>query len=88
MDFGEFKIYHAGDTGLNSEMKIIGELYSPDVAMLPVGGFYTMDIEHAVIASKWLDSSIVIPMHYNTFEQIKVDIKDFERQIRSMVKCL
>lgn len=86
LDFGEFKIYHAGDTGLNSEMKIIGELYSPDVAMLPVGGFYTMDIEHAVIASKWLDSSVVIPMHYNTFEQIKVDIKDFERQIRSIGK--
>lgn len=86
LDFGEFKIYHAGDTGLNSEMKIIGELYSPDVAMLPIGGFYTMDIEHAVIASKWLNSSIVIPMHYNTFEQIKVDIKDFESQIRSIGK--
>ena len=54
--------------------------------MQSVGGFYTMDIEHAVIASKWLDSSVVIPMHYNTFEQIKVDIKDFERQIRSIGK--
>ena len=45
-------IYHAGDTCLNSEMKVIGELYQPDIAMLPVGGVYTMDIEHAVIAAE------------------------------------
>lgn len=79
-------IYHAGDTCLNSEMKVIGELYQPDVAMLPVGGNYTMDIEHAVVASEWLEASIVIPMHYNTFEAISVDIKEFERQIREKGK--
>lgn len=79
-------IYHAGDTSLNSEMKIIGELYEPDIAMLPIGGKYTMDIEHAVTAAKWLGATGIIPMHYNTFEAIKVDIKDFERQVRELGK--
>ena len=79
-------LYHAGDTCLNSEMKIIGELYQPDIAMLPVGGKYTMDIEHAVKAAEWLRTSAVIPMHYNTFDAIKVDIKDFERQMRKIGK--
>ena len=79
-------IYHAGDTCLNSEMKVIGELYQPDIAMLPVGGTYTMDIEHSVIASEWLMTSQVIPMHYNTFNAINVNIEEFERQIREKGK--
>ena len=79
-------IYHAGDTSLNSEMKMIGEIYQPDVAMLPIGGKYTMDIEHAVKAAGWLGASEIIPMHYNTFDAISVDISDFERQIREIGK--
>lgn len=79
-------IYHAGDTCLNSEMKVIGEVYEPDIAMLPIGGKYTMDIEHAVKASEWLNSAVVIPMHYNTFDAIKVDISNFTRQIREIGK--
>jgi len=79
-------IYHAGDTCLNSEMKVIGELYQPDIAMLPVGGKYTMDIEHAVKAAEWLQTTTVIPMHYNTFDAIKVDIEEFKYQIREIGK--
>ena len=79
-------IYHAGDTSLTSEMKTIGELYQPDIAMLPIGGKYTMDIEHAVKAAEWLGASEIIPMHYNTFDAIKVNISDFERQIREIGK--
>ena len=79
-------IYHAGDTCLNNEMKLIGELYKPDIAMLPIGGIYTMDIEHAVISSKWLEASEIIPMHYNTFDAISVEISEFERQIRNIGK--
>ena len=63
-------------------MKVIGELYQPDVVMLPIGGKYTMDIEHAVIAAEWLQATAVIPMHYNTFNQITVDVDEFKRQIR------
>ena len=79
-------IYHAGDTCLNSEMKVIGDLYQPQIAMLPIGGHYTMDIEQAIIAAEWLKSSEIIPMHYNTFEAIDVNIEDFERQIRNKGK--
>lgn len=79
-------IYFAGDTCLNSEMKTIGEVYQPDMAMLPIGGFYTMDIEQAVIAAEWLGVTAVVPMHYNTFDAIKVDITEFERQIREKGK--
>ena len=79
-------IYHAGDTCLNQEMKMIGEIYRPDIVMLPIGGKYTMDIEHAVIASEWLGASEVIPMHYNTFDAINVDISDFETKIRKIGK--
>ena len=79
-------IYHAGDTCLNSEMKVIGELYQPDVAMLPIGGHYTMDIEQAVIASEWLETSTIIPMHYDIFEAIEVDTEEFTRRIREKGK--
>ena len=79
-------IYHAGDTCLNSEMKVIGELYQPDIVMLPIGSKYTMDIEHAVKAAEWLQATAVIPMHYDTFDAIKVDIDDFTRQIRDIGK--
>ncbi len=79
-------LYHAGDTCLNTEMKMIGDLYQPDIAMLPIGGKYTMDIEHAVKAAEWLGSSAIIPMHYNTFDAIQVDIESFERQIREIGK--
>ncbi len=79
-------IYHAGDTCLNSEMKTIGEVFEPDMALLPIGGFYTMDIEQAVKASEWLGVTAVVPMHYNTFDVISVDISEFERQIREKGK--
>ena len=79
-------IYHAGDTCLNSEMKIIGDLYQPQISILPIGGCYTMDIEQAVKASEFLNSSEIIPMHYNTYDAISVDLNDFERQIREKGK--
>ena len=79
-------VYFAGDTCLNSEMKTIGEFYKPDIAILPIGGFYTMDIEQAVKASEWLEASIIVPMHYNTFDTINVDISDFEQEIRNINK--
>ena len=79
-------IYHAGDTCLNSEMKTIGEFFQPDMAMLPIGGFYTMDIEQAITAAEWLGDTAVIPMRYNTFDAISVDISEFERQIREKGK--
>lgn len=71
------KIYHAGDTCLNSEMKVIGECYKPDVALLPIGSYYTMDIKDAAIAAKWLNAETIIPMHYNTFPLINTNVEKF-----------
>ena len=80
------KIYHAGDTCLNSEMKTIGEIYKPEISILPIGGHYTMDINQTVIASEWLNTNIVIPMHYNTFDAIKVNVDDFIAKIEAINK--
>ena len=61
------KLYHAGDTCAFSDMAIIGELYQPDVALLPIGDFYTMAPKEAAIAVRMLGVKHVIPMHYGTF---------------------
>ena len=66
-------IYHAGDTGLSSEMEILGKQYDIDVALLPIGGNFTMDIPDALMAVDILKPKMVIPMHYNTFPVIKQD---------------
>ena len=65
---------------------MIGELYSPQISLLPIGGHYTMDIEQATIASQWLNSEIIIPMHYNTFDAIKVNLSLFETKIKNIGK--
>jgi L-ascorbate metabolism protein UlaG (beta-lactamase superfamily) len=64
---GGFTIYHAGDTAVFGDMKIIGELYSPDVALLPIGDYYTMDPRQAAMAIRLLGVRHVIPMHFGTF---------------------
>lgn len=77
LDIDGARIYHAGDTCLSSEMKTIKELYAPQIAMLPIGGNYTMDVDHAAIAAKWLGVKTVIPMHYGTFPEIEADVERF-----------
>ncbi len=76
------KIYHAGDTGLFGDMKmVIGDIYQPDIALLPIGDKFTMGIEDAAVATAWLQSRIVIPMHYNTFEAIEQDANLFAQYV-------
>jgi L-ascorbate metabolism protein UlaG (beta-lactamase superfamily) len=67
------KVYHAGDTGLFSDMKLIGDLYHPDVALLPIGGRYTMGVAEAMMAANFIGAKTVIPIHYNTWEKINAD---------------
>jgi L-ascorbate metabolism protein UlaG (beta-lactamase superfamily) len=62
-----FKIYHAGDTALFGDMKIIGEFYKPDVALLPIGGLYTIGPSEAAYACKLLKPKYIVGMHYGTF---------------------
>lgn len=72
-------IYHAGDTCLNQEMKTVKELYEVDYAFLPIGGVFTMDVEEALIAAQWLGAKTVIPIHYNSFDAIKIEDKELKR---------
>jgi L-ascorbate metabolism protein UlaG (beta-lactamase superfamily) len=61
------RIYHAGDTGVFSDMALIGELYAPDVALLPIGDLYTMSPREAAVAARMLKSKVIVPSHYGTF---------------------
>ncbi len=84
-----FTIYHAGDTAVFSDMKLIKELYKPDVAMLPVGGFYTMGVQEALLAAEFIGAKMVIPMHYNTFDAIKADVEAFKTGVVKLgSKCV
>jgi L-ascorbate metabolism protein UlaG (beta-lactamase superfamily) len=60
-------IYFAGDTALFGDMRVIGELYKPDIAFLPIGDRFTMGPETAAIAARWLRVTQVVPMHWGTF---------------------
>ena len=60
-------LYHAGDTAVFSDMKLIRELYRPEVAMLPIGGYYTMDPREAAVAVRLLEPKLVLPLHFGTF---------------------
>ena len=67
---GGFTVYHAGDTALFGDMKLIGELYAPDVALLPIGDYYTMGPREAAMAIRFLNVRHVIPMHFGTFPEL------------------
>lgn len=71
-------IYHAGDTALFGDMKLIGELYKPDVALLPIGGFFTMSPKEAAVAAKMIGAKYTIPMHFGTFPPIEQDPEHFK----------
>jgi L-ascorbate metabolism protein UlaG (beta-lactamase superfamily) len=75
-----FKIYHAGDTALFGDMKIIGDYYKPDLALLPIGGLYTMGPKETAIACQFLRPMHIIGMHYGTFPVLTgspAELRDF-----------
>jgi len=80
-------VYHAGDTGLFSDMKLIGELYRPDLALLPVGDRFTMGPELASKAADWIGAPRVVPIHYATFPLLLSDISGFKPD-KAKVKAL
>lgn len=80
IDIGGRRLYHAGDTGLFSDMQLIGEM-GLDVAMLPIGDNFTMGPEDAVRAAQLLKAKTIVPMHYNTFDLIKQDGAAFKADV-------
>lgn len=75
--------YHAGDTGLMTEMRdVIGPFLEPDAAAVPIGDHFTMGPMQAAIAVDWLDVDHAFPMHYDTFPPIELDPEQFVREVR------
>ncbi|AEV94369.1 metal-dependent hydrolase [Pediococcus claussenii] len=70
-------IYFAGDTSNFGDMELFGKAFNIDVALLPIGGRYTMGPSEAAICARRLQASKVIPIHYNTYPEIQQDPKKF-----------
>jgi len=77
-------VYHAGDTSLFGDMKLIGELYRPDVALLPIGGYYTMGPREAAVAANLIKPKVVIPMHYATFPVLVQKPDEFLKEMEKV----
>lgn len=77
-------LYFAGDTDLFYDMKLIDKLYSPNIGLIPIGGRFTMNIEKACLAcNEFLNLAVVIPIHYDTFPPITVNINEFVNGVQT-----
>ena len=76
-------VYHLGDTCLFGDLRLIAERTPVDVALIPIGGHYTMDRHDAVVAAELIGAGTVIPMHYNTFPPIETDAEQFKADVES-----
>jgi L-ascorbate metabolism protein UlaG (beta-lactamase superfamily) len=83
VNIGGTTVYHLGDTCLFSDLKLIAERTPVDVAIIPIGGHYTMDRHDAVVAAKFIGAETVIPCHYNTFPAIETDAEAFKSDVES-----
>jgi len=83
LELGERRIYHAGDTGLFGDMALIGR-HGLDVALLPIGGHYTMDPVEALEAVRLLRPRHVVPIHYGTFGLIEQDVLAFRDAVAAL----
>ncbi|MBA3647748.1 MAG: metal-dependent hydrolase [Chitinophagales bacterium] len=84
----EGNFYHAGDTALTMDMKLIPMICKLQFAFLPIGGYYTMDYKDAVVACDFIECNKVIGMHYDSFPQIKIDHQDALNAFQSKGKEL
>lgn len=81
-------LYHAGDTGVFGDMKLIAQLYKPELAMLPIGGFYTMAPEEAAVAVDLLTPKYVLPIHWGTFPPLKGTPEALEALVGTKTKVI
>ena len=81
INLGGQTVYHAGDTCLFGDMKLIAERNPVDVALLPIGGHYTMDRHDGVVAAEFIGADTVIPMHFDTFPPIQTDAASFKTEV-------
>jgi L-ascorbate metabolism protein UlaG (beta-lactamase superfamily) len=76
-------LYHAGDTGLFGDMALIGGMYKPEIAMVPIGNHYTMGPIEAACACKFLRANKVVPMHYGSFPALTGTVEEFSKELAS-----
>ena len=81
-------LYHAGDTALTYDMKIIGEFFHPDLSFIPIGDRYTMGVPSATKAVEFVQTKKVIPIHYGTFPIVSADPEDFKRRVGDMAEVI
>ena len=82
------RIYYAGDTALTQDMKLIGEYSRPDLAILPIGNNFTMDIDDAILASDFVQCKEIVGMHFDTFGYIKINHEEAIRKFKLRNKTL
>jgi L-ascorbate metabolism protein UlaG (beta-lactamase superfamily) len=82
------KLYHAGDTGLTYDMKIIGEFFQPDLSFLPIGDRYTMGPASAAKAVEYVQTKKVIPIHYGTFPVVCCDPEEFKKKVGGLAEVI
>jgi L-ascorbate metabolism protein UlaG (beta-lactamase superfamily) len=76
-----FRFYHAGDTDVFGDLKLIGDLYAPELAILPIGGHFTMGPREAAVAARLVNPKHVVPMHYGTFPMLAGTPGELEREL-------
>jgi L-ascorbate metabolism protein UlaG (beta-lactamase superfamily) len=77
-------LYHAGDTAVFGDMKLIHELYLPDIAILPIGGHYTMGPREAALAVQFLKPKLVLPIHFGTFPPLTGTPEELQSLVRGV----
>jgi L-ascorbate metabolism protein UlaG (beta-lactamase superfamily) len=86
INFGDTIVYHLGDTCLFSDLQLVGKRTPIDVALMCIGGHYTMDSSDAVDAAELVGAKTVIPCHYNTFPPIETDAQAFKSDVESATR--
>ncbi|MGD0090668.1 MAG: metal-dependent hydrolase [Planctomycetota bacterium] len=86
LHFGKKVIYHAGDTALFSDMRLLGDKTPINIACLPIGDNYTMGVDDAARANEFLNAERCIPIHYNTWDLIQADATMFAYKIEKQGK--
>jgi L-ascorbate metabolism protein UlaG (beta-lactamase superfamily) len=81
ISFGGKIVYHLGDTCLFSDLQLVGKRHQVDVALMCIGGHYTMDRHDAVDAADFVGAKTIIPCHYNTFPAIETDAGAFQTDV-------
>jgi L-ascorbate metabolism protein UlaG (beta-lactamase superfamily) len=79
-----FKLYHAGDTAIFGDMRLIGELYRPDLALLPIGNQVVMSPFEAAHAARLLGVGHVVPIHYGTFPFVPGTAEEFQEHVSAI----